>query len=409
MRIPELLAPVGGGSQLIAAVRFGADAVYLGLNQYGMRAHAANFAPEELKEAVAFAHAHDVRVYLTLNIFAYDEDIAPMVEAARLARAAHVDALIMADPGAVCAVREALPDMPIHLSTQLSTMNARSARMWHEHLGVERIVLARELSLTRIRNMRAQLPPSVELEAFVHGAVCMSYSGRCALSRYMTGRDANRGDCAQACRWRYKLVEEKRPGEYFPVEGTEEGTHIFSAGDMNMICHLDELCDAGISSLKIEGRMKHEYYIATVVGAYRRALDALSQGRYDEALKEELSQELLKVSHRPYDTGFYFGPPEHPGNRDQFTQSMELTGRVLSWENGVARVLIKNRVLLGDALELMTPGSVYPFTLASLRTLDGEPLDKCGVPNTELLLALPHPAQPGDLLRGPCRNHFTGK
>ncbi len=403
--IPELLAPVGGGSQLSAAVRFGADAVYLGLNQYGMRAHAGNFSPEELREAVEYAHAHHVRVFLTLNIFAYDEDIDPITSSARLAAKSQVDALIMADPGAVSAVRDALPHMPIHLSTQMSTMNAASARMWHEHLGVQRIVLARELSLERIRNMRAQLPSSLELEAFVHGAVCMSYSGRCALSRYMTGRDANRGDCAQACRWRYQLLEEKRPGQYFPVEGTENGTQIFSAGDMNMLPYLDQLCDAGLNSLKIEGRMKNEYYIATVVGAYRRALDAIKRGSFDEGLKAELTQELTKISHRPYDTGFYFGEPERPGGNDGFSQSMELTGRILSWQDGWARIQLKNRVFTGDALELMTPGGVYCFTLDELRTPDGAALTQCGIPNTELMIPLAHPAQPGDLLRGPCRNH----
>lgn len=407
MKIPELLAPVGGGSQLIAAVRFGADAVYLGLNQYGMRAHAGNFTPETLKEAVAYAHAHHVLVFLTLNIFAYDEDIEPMVEAARTAKACGVDSLIMADPGAAMAVHDALPDMPIHLSTQMSTMNARSARIWHE-MGVQRIVLARELSLERIRNMRAQLPDSLELEAFVHGAVCMSYSGRCALSKYLTGRDANRGDCAQACRWRYHLVEEKRPGQYFPVEGDVSGTQIFAAGDMNMLPYLDQLCEAGLSSLKIEGRMKNEYYIATVVGAYRRALDAIRDGRFTSELKAELTEELDKVSHRAYDTGFYFGEPERPGGNEGNTQTRELTARILSWENGTARIHLKNKVILGDPLELMTPRGVYSFALSSIRNEAGESLNQCGVPNSILYIDLPFPAEEGDLLRGPCRNHTFG-
>lgn len=408
MKIPELLAPVGGRSQLIAAVRFGADAIYLGLNQYGMRAHAGNFTPDTLKDAVLYAHSHHVSVFLTLNIFAYDEDIEPMVEAARTASASSVDALIMADPGAAMAVHEALPNMPIHLSTQMSTMNARSARIWHE-MGVQRIVLARELSLERIKNMRAQLPDSLELEAFVHGAVCMSYSGRCALSKYTTGRDANRGDCAQACRWRYHLVEEKRPGQYFPVEGNPSGTQIFAAGDMNMLPYLDQLCESGLSSLKIEGRMKNEYYIATVVGAYRRALDAIRDGRFTPELIRRLTDELDTVSHRAYDTGFYFGAPERPGGNDGNTQTRELTARILAWENGVARIQLKNRVLLNDPLELMTPRGIYPFTLSSIRTEDGEFIEKCGVPNSILLIDLPFPAEEGDLLRGPCRNHAFGR
>lgn len=407
MNIPELLAPVGGQSQLIAAVRFGADAVYMGLNQYGMRAHAGNFTPDTLKDAVAYAHAHHVRVYLTLNIFAYDEDIEPMVNAARKAKECGVDAVIMADPGAAMAVMEALPDLPVHLSTQMSTMNARSAMMWHK-LGIPRIVLARELSLEQIRNMRTQLPDSLELEAFVHGAVCMSFSGRCALSKYLTGRDANRGDCAQACRWRYQLMEEKRPGQYFPVEGSERGTQIFAAGDMNMLPHLDKLCASGLSSLKVEGRMKNEYYIATVIGAYRRGLDAIKAGTWSAALRDELTDELNKVSHRAYDTGFYFGAPERPGGNEGNTQTMELTARVLSYENGRAKIHLKNKVILGDRLELMTPSGVYSFELTDLTSETGEALTQCGVPNSILWMGVPAPAEEGDLLRGPCRNHTYG-
>lgn len=407
MKLPELLAPVGGRSQLIAAVRFGADAVYLGLNQYGMRAHAGNFTPETLKDAVEYAHAHNVLVYLTLNIFAYDEDIEPMVESARIAKELGVDAVIMADPGAAMAVMESVPGLPVHLSTQMSTMNAKSAALWHR-LGIPRIVLARELSLAQIENMRKQLPDTLELEAFVHGAVCMSFSGRCALSKYLTGRDANRGDCAQACRWKYQLMEEKRPGQYFPVEGSERGTQIFAAGDMNMLPHLDKLVSSGLSSLKIEGRMKNEYYIATVVGAYRRGLDAIRDGKWTDELRLELTDELNKVSHRAYDTGFYFGSPERPGGNEGNTQTMELTARVLSYENGRAKIHLKNKVILGDRLELMTPAGVYSFELTGLQTESGEPLSQCGVPNSILYMAVPAPCEEGDLLRGPCRNHVFG-
>ena len=407
MVLPELLAPVGGGSQLIAAVRFGADAVYLGLNQYGMRAHAGNFTPETLKDAVEYAHSHNVLVYLTLNIFAYDEDVAPMVEAARTAKSLGVDAVIMADPGAAMAVMESVPGLPVHLSTQMSTMNSRSAALWHQ-LGIPRIVLARELSLEQIVNMRRQLPDTLELEAFVHGAVCMSFSGRCALSKYLTGRDANRGDCAQACRWRYQLMEEKRPGQYFPVEGSERGTQIFAAGDMNMLPHLDKLVASGLSSLKIEGRMKNEYYIATVVGAYRRGLNAIRDGKWNDALRQELIDELNKVSHRAYDTGFYFGSPERPGGNEGNTQTMELTARVLSCENGRAKIHLKNKVILGDQLELMTPAGVYSFTLSDLTNEAGEALSQCGVPNSILYMGVPAPCEEGDLLRGPCRNHVFG-
>lgn len=409
MRLPELLAPAGGEKQLKAAVRFGADAVYLGANRYGMRAHAGNFDEEALARATAWCHARGVKVYLTLNIFAYDEDIEPLVDLAKYAvRACGVDALIMADPGAIAAVMDALPEAEIHLSTQMSTMNARAVRFWHD-AGIKRVVLSREVSLERIKALRAAIPQSCELEAFVHGAVCMSYSGRCTLSKYLTGRDANRGDCAQACRWTYRLEEQKRPGEYFPVEETESGVHIFSAGDMNMLPYLDQLCGVPLDSLKIEGRMKNEYYVATVVGAYRQALNAIARGEFDDETRARLSGELLKISHRPYDTGFYFGAPEHPGDRDWFTQSRELAARVLSFSKGRAMIEVKNKILSGDSLELMTPAGTFGFTLGDITRADGVVCSACPQPNSIVTIDLPHPCEEGDLIRGTCRNHQTGE
>lgn len=409
MRLPELLAPAGGEKQLKAAVRFGADAVYLGANRYGMRAHAGNFDEEALARATAWCHARGVKVYLTLNIFAYDEDIEPLVDLAKYAvRACGVDALIMADPGAIAAVMDALPEAEIHLSTQMSTMNARAVRFWHD-AGIKRVVLSREVSLERIKALRAAIPQSCELEAFVHGAVCMSYSGRCTLSKYLTGRDANRGDCAQACRWTYRLEEQKRPGEYFPVEETESGVHIFSAGDMNMLPYLDQLCGVPLDSLKIEGRMKNEYYVATVVGAYRQALNAIARGEFDDETRARLSGELLKISHRPYDTGFYFGAPEHPGDRDWFTQSRELAARVLSFSKGRAVIEVKNKILSGDSLELMTPAGTFGFTLGDITRADGAVCSACPQPNSIVTIDLPHPCEEGDLIRGTCRNHQTGE
>lgn len=409
MRLPELLAPAGGEKQLKAAVRFGADAVYLGANRYGMRAHAGNFDEEALARATAWCHARGVKVYLTLNIFAYDEDIEPLVDLAKYAvRACDVDALIMADPGAIAAVMDALPEAEIHLSTQMSTMNARAVRFWHD-AGIKRVVLSREVSLERIKALRAAIPQSCELEAFVHGAVCMSYSGRCTLSKYLTGRDANRGDCAQACRWTYRLEEQKRPGEYFPVEETESGVHIFSAGDMNMLPYLDQLCGVPLDSLKIEGRMKNEYYVATVVGAYRQALNAIARGEFDDETRARLSGELLKISHRPYDTGFYFGAPEHPGDRDWFTQSRELAARVLSFSKGRAMIEVKNKILSGDSLELMTPAGTFGFTLGDITRADGAVCSACPQPNSIVTIDLPHPCEEGDLIRGTCRNHQTGE
>lgn len=409
MRLPELLAPAGGEKQLKAAVRFGADAIYLGANRYGMRAHAGNFDEEALARATAWCHARGVKVYLTLNIFAYDEDIEPLVDLGKYAvRACGVDALIMADPGAIAAVMDALPEAEIHLSTQMSTMNARAVRFWHD-AGIKRVVLSREVSLDRIKALRAAIPQSCELEAFVHGAVCMSYSGRCTLSKYLTGRDANRGDCAQACRWTYRLEEQKRPGEYFPVEETESGVHIFSAGDMNMLPYLDQLCGVPLDSLKIEGRMKNEYYVATVVGAYRQALNAIARGEFDDETRARLSGELLKISHRPYDTGFYFGAPEHPGDRDWFTQSRELAARVLSFSKGRAVIEVKNKILSGDSLELMTPAGTFGFTLGDITRADGAVCSACPQPNSIVTIDLPHPCEEGDLIRGTCRNHQTGE
>lgn len=409
MKQPELLAPAGGEKQLRAAVRFGANAVYLGAHRFGMRAHAGNFDEETLKRATAWCHERGVKVYLTANIFAYDEDIEPIVDLARYAvRTCCVDALIMADPGAIAAVMDSVPEAEIHLSTQMSTMNARAIRFWYEQ-SIRRIVLSREVSLERIRGIRAAIPADCQLEAFVHGAVCMSYSGRCTLSKHLTGRDANRGDCAQACRWRYRLEEQKRPGEFMPVEETREGVHIFSAGDMNLLPHLDALCEAGLDSLKIEGRMKNEYYVSTVVGAYRRALNAIARGEFDEETRTRLNAELYKISHRPYDTGFYFGAPEHPGDRDWFTQNRELAARVLSWQEGRALIEVKNKIIAGDALELMTPAGVYDFTLGAMLRAEGTLCDVCPQPGSLVTIDLPYPCEEGDLIRGTCRNHKTGE
>lgn len=400
----ELLAPAGGPRQLEAAVRFGADSVYFGLGRFGLRQRADNFDEDKLSGAVAYAHEGGARALLTLNIFAYDDDLPEMIGAARLARTCGIDAVIMSDPGAIAAVREALPDLDIHLSTQANTMNSSTARLFHS-LGVSRIVLSRELSLDRIRAMRDNLPPSLELEAFVHGAACMSHSGRCSLSRYMTGRDANRGDCSQPCRWRYRLEEEKRPGEYMPVTQTERGVEIFSAGDLLMIGHIDALARAGVSCFKIEGRMKNEYYVATVTGAYRRALDALADGKYDGRLIGELQEELNKVSHRPYDTGFYLGAPERPGGVGGLSQTMEFVGRVTGCQGRWAEVETRGRLELRDKLELMSPGLITEFVLDEMADADGKRIDSCVVPKSTVRVKIPCAAAPGDLLRGTCRNH----
>lgn len=402
----ELLAPAGGMPQLKAALRFGADAVYGALPSFGLRAYAGNFTWEELEQALLFTHALGKKFYLTLNILPYDEEVPALIEAARRAFGLGVDAALVADLGAFLALRREVPGLPLHISTQANTLNAEAAKFYGDR-GAERIVLARELSLERIRRLRGELPRRLQLEAFVHGAMCMSYSGRCMLSDHLTGRGGNRGQCAQPCRWEYALVEAKRPGEYWPIEEDRRGAYLLSAYDLNMLSHLPELLAAGVDSLKIEGRMKTEYYVATVVGAYRRALDALreSEEAY-RALLPALEGELRKASHRPFNTGFYFGPPSPMGGAAGFTQDMEYVGRVLSWRDGEAEVLIKNRFYVGDTLELLSPAGVFPFAVAQITLAGtGEKADTVSIAGQRALIPLPHPAAEGDFLRGPNRNH----
>ena len=302
---PELLAPAGDMERLKMAVLYGADAVYLAGTSFGMRAFAGNFSPEELPQAVAFAHDHGVRVHCTINTMPRNDEVSRLPEHLERLDDAGVDALIVADLGAFTLAGKYAPRCQRHISTQASICNYETARAWHD-LGASRVILARELSLEEIRTIRDKTPEDLEIEAFVHGAMCVSYSGRCLLSNYMTGRDSSRGACAQPCRYQYALMEEKRPGEYFPVFEDEQGTYIMNSRDMCMIDHLGDLCDAGLSSLKIEGRAKSAYYAAIVTGAYRHCLDAAAAG---ESIDPVWRDEVEHVSHRPYSTGFYYGPP----------------------------------------------------------------------------------------------------
>ncbi len=406
--VPELLAPAGGMSQLLAALHFGADAVYGGMQRYGLRAFAGNFSAETLPQAVNKCHEAGKRFYLTLNIYPFDEDMDGILSAARFALDCGVDAAIVSDLGAVSLLREELPSLPLHISTQANTLNSRAAAVWHG-LGAQRVILAREMNLDQIAELRRNVPAGLELEAFVHGAACMAYSGRCLLSNYMTGRGANQGACAQACRWRYRVVEEKRPGEYFPVCEDENGTYIFSAQDINAMALLPRLRDCGLSSLKIEGRMKTEYYVATVVSAYRRGLDALKEG--DEAfyaLLPELEKELNKASHRPVNTGFFMGDPKPCGGAEGFTQSMEYVGRVISAAKvgEDATVELKNRFYVGDELEVLTPSGSHAYKPEAIRLQStGDEVQSHGVAGTMLVMAFPFDVSEGDIVRGPVRNH----
>ena len=307
-RMPELLCPAGTMDALRAALHFGADAVYGGMKDYGLRAFAGNFDEAQLREAVALTHAAGKKFYLTMNILPFDDQLPGFVEAARLAQEIGVDAAIVSDIGAIVTLREQVPGLPIHVSTQASTVNSAAVRHYRA-LGCERVILAREVSIDRMRAIHDAVE-DMELEAFVHGAACMAYSGRCLLSAALTGRSGNQGTCAQPCRWQYAVMEQKRPGEYLPVSEDKNGTYIFSARDLNLMPLLPELCRAGIASLKIEGRMKTEYYVAVVTGAYRRALDLLAEG--EDAFRTALPsllEELSSASHRESDTGFALGAP----------------------------------------------------------------------------------------------------
>ena len=407
MRIPELLCPAGSRESLEAALHFGADAVYGGMKHYGLRAYAGCFEGEDLRDAVRRTHEAHARFYVTMNIYPFDDELEGFLAAAREAEAAGADAAIVSDPGAIRLLRRKVPGLPVHVSTQANTVNTPAAEMYRE-MGCERVILAREVSLERIRKMKQALGDSIQLETFVHGASCMSWSGRCLLSAYLTGRSGNRGECAQPCRWQYAVVEEKRPGEYYPVEEDERGTYLFSARDLCLMPILPELCEAGVSSLKIEGRMKTEYYVAVVTGAYRRALDLLAESReaFEEALPE-LTEELRCASHRDSDTGFLLGNPENPGEAEGFHQEREYTARVLGKDEatGKIRLLLKNRFFAGETLELMTPSGVRKVTASRLiREKTGEELDTFGIAGETILMDLPSCSE-GDLLRGPVRNH----
>lgn len=406
--MPLLLAPAGSMRPLKTALRFGADAVYCGAKQYGLRAQAGNFEEEELAEAVCLAHAAGAQLYLTLNIFASDGDLPGMVRMAQTARDIGVDAVIVSDLGAIARIAREVPGLAIHVSTQASTMNAEAARVYRD-LGASRVVLARELTLDQIEGMAEALREEMELEAFIHGAACMAYSGRCMLSSYLTGRSANRGACSQPCRWTYSLHEHTRPDEALPIEEDAHGTAILSSRDICMMDFLPRMMESGVSCFKIEGRMKTEIYIATVVGAYRRAMDAYARDpaayAQDEALRKELRAELDKVSHRVYDTGFYFGRPQVCGEAVGVTQEMEYMGYVLDVSGGVALVEMKNRFFVGDRLETVTPSGSRPFLVEDI-VLDetGEHVKVVNVPLQRVRISCAEGLEAGDMLRGPVRN-----
>ena len=393
----ELLAPAGDMERLRMSLAYGADAVYLAGTDFGMRSFAGNFTPEELKQAVALCHSRGVAVHVTCNTMPRNGEIARMPEWLSYLQELGVDAAILADVGVLSLLKKHAPKLKAHISTQASVSNYQAAAAWHE-LGASRVILARELSLDEIREIRAKAPRELEIEAFVHGAMCVSYSGRCLLSNYMTGRDANRGACAQPCRYQYALVEEKRPGEYFPIGEDAGGAYILNSRDMCMIDHIPELIDAGLDSLKIEGRAKSAYYAAVVTGAYRHAIDAALAG---QPLEPVWRDEVEKVSHRPYSTGFYFGEPGQHTSHSRYVRDWQIMAVVTSCTpDGTALCELRNKLSAGDELELAGPGlKPVPVTVEGLTDGDGLPISEARKPQMPFYLKLPVQAPPLSLLR----------
>ena len=406
--MPTLLAPAGSMRPFLTALRFGADAVYCGAKQYGLRAQATNFDEAQLAEAVCLAHDAGAKVNLTLNIFAFDGDLPGMVKTAKMAKEIGVDAVIVSDPGAIARIAREVPGLDIHVSTQANVTNSETARVYGA-LGAKRIVLAREMTFEQIEAMAREIGGEMELETFIHGAVCMSHSGRCMLSSFLNGRSANRGACSQPCRWTYTLHERTRPDEPMPIEEDSRGTAILSSRDMCMMEHMPRLMDSGVCCFKIEGRMKNELYIGTVVGAYRRAMDAYAADPQAYAgnalLRAQLRAELDKISHRVYDTGFYFGQPEVCGEAVGTQQEAEYMGYVVDVSGGEALVEMKNRFFVGDELETVTPkGSEKLIVEDIVLDATGDHVGVVNVPNTLVRIPCGEKLGKGDMLRGPVRN-----
>ena len=397
MRKLELLSPAGDMERLKMAVLYGADAVYFAGTSFGMRSFAGNFSPEELPAAVKFAHDHGVKCHVTVNTMPRNEEVDLLPRYLEQLDDAGVDALIVADLGAFTLAGKYAPHCQRHISTQQSVANYACAQAWYD-LGATRVVLARELSLPEIIRIREKVPQELEIETFGHGAMCVSYSGRCLLSNYMTGRDANRGACAQPCRYQYALMEEKRPGEYFPVFEDEKGTYILNSRDMCMIDHLKELMDAGVDCIKIEGRAKSAYYAAIVTGAYRHCIDDVAAGRpVDPVWREEVEH----VSHRIYSTGFYFGEPGQYVENSRYIRQWQICAKVESCdENGLARCSLNNKFRKGDALEVVGPDlRPFPITAEGMFDEEGNPLEEPKKPQMIFSIQLPKAVPAHSLIR----------
>lgn len=404
MRKIELLAPAGDLERLKIAVLYGADAIYVGGQIFGLRAAAKNFTLEELAEGVQFAHERGVKIFVTANIIPHNEDLQGLPNYLRELKGIGVDAVIVSDPGTFMIVKDTVPDMEVHISTQANNTNYMTVNFWHQQ-GAKRVVMARELSLDEIKEIREKTPADLEIEAFVHGAMCISYSGRCLLSNYMANRDANRGECAQPCRWKYHLVEEKRPGEYMPVYEDQGGTYIMNSKDLCMIEYIPQLIEAGIDSLKIEGRMKTTYYVATVVRAYRMALDSYLKDPEDWHCKEEWLEEIRKASHRDFTTGFYHQRPdhnEHLYSNKSYVRNYDFIALVKEYDEktGITTVEQRNRFFKGDQVEIIGPHrEVIQAIIEEMWDEEGNLIEVAPHPKQIIKLKLNHPTAPFYLIR----------
>ena len=399
--IPEVLSPAGDEERLLAALRFGADAVYVSGKSYGMRAACANFDKAGLHRAVELTHNAGKKLYVTCNILPRNEDLEHIPEYFSYLNEIGVDALIISDIGTMELAKKYAPNCALHISTQFGVVNYATATALY-HMGAKRVVLARELSLEEIREIRQKTPVELELEAFVHGAICMSFSGRCVISNYLTDRDANHGECAQPCRWKYSVVEETRPHLPMTLEQDEDGSYLFNANDMNMIAHVAALAQAGISSFQIEGRAKSFYYTAVTANAYRNAVDGyVASGCAAEYIPPQwVLEEMNKISHRPYGTGFYFGMPSQHLKEGGYIRAYEVAAVVDGWEDGYLITTQRNRFFPGNALDVLEPGSQpFSFTPAALLDEERQPIESANHPMMRVYIPFEHPLAPGTLLR----------
>lgn len=403
MKKPELMVPASSLEVLKSAVRYGADAVYIGGEVFGLRAKAKNFTIEEMKEGVEFAHDAGVKVYVTVNILAHNDDLEPALEYIKELKDVNPDALIIADPAIFTIVREVWPEIDIHISTQANNTNYGTYLFWHK-LGAKRVVSARELNLREIREIRDSIPEDLEIETFVHGAMCISYSGRCLLSSFMAGRDANKGACTHPCRWKYAVVEESRPGQYMPVEENERGTYIFNSKDLCMIDHIPELVEAGIDSFKIEGRMKTVLYVATVARTYRMAIDDYFED--SEKYKSNIPKynELIsQCTYRQFTTGFFFGKPDEDAqiyDKNEYEKDSVYLGIVEDVKDNVIELTQKNKFKVGDTIEIMKKdGEDIPTKVISIKDEKGNEMDSCPHPQQKIFVELDKQPDVGDILK----------